>query len=128
MRYAGLDWLRVLPEAELPAGERRIIERNDFDLLLIRTNRAIYAINNACPHLHLPLKDSELIEPDVIVCRWHESRFDLKTGEVRAWCALLNADGTAKGFEFVGNVSKNRSPLRSFPARIAEGSIWVALD
>jgi hypothetical protein len=34
MRYAGLDWLRVLPEAELPMGERIIVTRDDFDLLL----------------------------------------------------------------------------------------------
>jgi class 3 adenylate cyclase/nitrite reductase/ring-hydroxylating ferredoxin subunit len=128
MRYAGLDWLRVLPEAELPMGERIIVTRDDFDLLLIRTTQAIYALNNACPHLHLPLKDSEIIEPEVIVCRWHESRFDLKTGEVRAWCAALNPDGSPKGFEFVGDVSKNRTPLKPFPARIADGFVWVALD
>lgn len=128
MHYAGLDWERVLPEAELPVGERRIVERDDLDLLLIRTGRAIYALNNACPHLHLPLKDSEIIEPEVLVCRWHESHFDLKTGEVRAWCPALNPDGTPKGFEFAGDVSKNRTPLRPFPARIADGYVWVALD
>jgi class 3 adenylate cyclase/nitrite reductase/ring-hydroxylating ferredoxin subunit len=128
MHYAGLDWLRVLPEAELPVGEHRVVERDEFDLLLIRTSREIYALNNACPHLHLPLKDSEVVEPNVIVCRWHESRFDLKTGEIRAWCAALNSDGTPKGFEFAGNVSKNRTPLRPFPARIADGFVWVALD
>jgi nitrite reductase/ring-hydroxylating ferredoxin subunit len=128
MHYAGLDWLRVLPEAELPMGERRTIERDDFDLLLIRTSGAIYALNNACPHLHLPLKDSDVNELDEIVCRWHGSQFDLKTGEIRAWCAALNPDGSPKGFEFVGDVSKNRTPLSPFPVRIADGYIWVALD
>jgi class 3 adenylate cyclase/nitrite reductase/ring-hydroxylating ferredoxin subunit len=128
MHHAGLDWLRVLPEADLPVGARRIVERDDFDLLLIRTQRAIYALNNACPHLRLPLKDSEVIEPDVIVCRWHESHFDLKTGEIRAWCPALNPEGTPNGYEFLGNVSKNRAPLRPFPTRIAEGFIWVSLD
>lgn len=118
----------MLPEAVLPVGERRIIERDDFDLLLIRTARAIYAMNNACPHVHLPLKDSEVNEHDVIVCRWHESQFYLKTGEIRAWCAALNPDGTAKGMEILGNVSKNRAPLKPFPVRIADGFIWEALD
>ena len=126
VRYAGLDWLRVLPEAELPIGEQRVIERDDFDLLLIRTNKAIYALNNACPHLNLPLNESEIIEPEVIVCRWHESHFDLRTGEVRVWCAALNPDGTPKGYEFLGNVSKNRRPLRPLPARISDGYVWVA--
>jgi class 3 adenylate cyclase/nitrite reductase/ring-hydroxylating ferredoxin subunit len=128
MRYAGQDWVRVLPEAELAEGEHKVVERAEFDLLLIRTRQAIYALNNACPHLHLPLKDSNVVEPDVLVCRWHESQFDLRTGEIRAWCTALNPDGTPKGFEFAGNVSKNRTPLKPYPARIADGFIWVALD
>lgn len=127
-RYAGVDWLRVLPEADLPVGQQRVVERDDFDLLLVRTKRAIYALNNACPHLHLPLNESEIVEPDVIVCRWHETHFDLRTGEVRLWCAALNPDGTPKGYEFLGNVRKNRAPLRPFPARIADGYVWVAFD
>jgi nitrite reductase/ring-hydroxylating ferredoxin subunit len=49
MHYAGLDWLRVLPEAELPIGGQRMIERDDLDILLVRTARAIYALCNACP-------------------------------------------------------------------------------
>lgn len=128
MHYAGLDWQRVLPVAELPVGGRKIIAHDDFDLLLIRTIGAIYALNNACPHLHLPLKDSEVTEPDVITCRWHGSQFDLKTGDIRAWCTALNPDGTASGNELVGDISKNRAPIRPFPARVADGFIWVALD
>lgn len=125
---AGLDWVRLLPEAELPVGERRVIERDDFDLLLIRTPRAVYALNNACPHLHLPLSDSSVTDEDVIVCRWHESRYALDSGEVLSWCPALNADGSPKGFEFVGNVSKNQQPLKPIPVRIDDGHIWVAID
>ncbi|MFO0997247.1 MAG: adenylate/guanylate cyclase domain-containing protein [Alphaproteobacteria bacterium] len=128
VRLAGLEWLRLLPAAELPVGGRKIIERDDFDLLLIHTPRGIYALNNACPHLHLPLKDSEVVDPDVIVCRWHESRFDLKTGEILSWCPALNPDGSPKGYEFAGNVRKNRTSLKPLPTRIADGYVWVAVE
>lgn len=127
-RFAGLDWVSVLPEAELPAGARKVVERDAFDLLLIRTASTVYATNNACPHLNLPLNDSEVTSDGVIVCRWHESNFDLETGEIRRWCTKLAEDGTSQGMEQLGNISKNQRPMTMYPARIADGAVWVALD
>ncbi|MFQ5961507.1 MAG: Rieske 2Fe-2S domain-containing protein, partial [Candidatus Methylomirabilales bacterium] len=123
---AGLEWTRVLSEGDLPVGGHRVVERQEFDLLLIRTKKNVYACNNACPHLHLPLKESKVVD-EAIVCRWHESRFDLATGEIKHWCAALEPDGTSKEMEYLGNISKNRHPLNVFPVRVAEGHIWVAL-
>ena len=127
-RYAGLDWVRVLDEAELPVGTRRVVELDEFDLLLIHTADRLHAINNACPHLMLPLNDSEVGDDGSITCRWHESCFDLETGEIRQWAGALAADGTALGHEEAGDVSKNRQSLSIFPVRVSEGSIWVSLE
>lgn len=127
-RFAGLDWVRLLDEADLPPGSRRIVERAECDILLIRTDNTIHAVNNACPHLNLPFNDSPLTGDGGITCRWHESCFDLDTGAIRAWGATLQADGTSEGMEGLGNVSKNRKPMVVFPARIADGGVWVALD
>ena len=33
-----------------------------FDLLLIWCGENIFAFNNACPHLHFPLRDSDVTE------------------------------------------------------------------
>ncbi len=120
--------MRVLNEAELPVGTHKVVELEGLDLLLIRTADRLHAINNACPHLHLPLNDSEVGDDGSITCRWHESCFDLETGEIRQWAAALAADGTSEGFEFAGDVSKNRQSLSIFPVRVSEGSIWVSLE
>ena len=127
-RYAGLDWVRVLNEAELPVGTRKVVELDEFDLLLIRTADRLHAINNACPHLMLPLNDSEVGDDGSITCRWHESCFDLETGEVTKWTEALSPDGRAVGQEYLGDVSKNQRPLSIFPVRVSEGSIWVSLE
>jgi nitrite reductase/ring-hydroxylating ferredoxin subunit len=127
-RFAGREWLRVLPDEELPAGGRKVIQLDPLDLLLIRADDRIFAINNACPHLHLPLSESEVTDDCTIVCRWHESRFDLRTGEILEWCPALHADGRPKGMEHVGDVSKNRSPLHPLAVRIHDRHIWVSLD
>ena len=127
-RYAGLDWMRVLDEAELPVGTHKVIELEELDLLLIRTADSLHAINNACPHLNLPLNDSEVGDDGSITCRWHESCFDLETGEITRWAAALAADGKPVGAEYLGDVSKNQRPLTIFPVRVSEGSIWVSLE
>lgn len=127
-RYAGLDWVKLIKEAELPVGARKVIERKEIDIQLIRTEDRIFAINNACPHLNLPLNDSEITEDGAIVCRWHQSHFDLETGEIRKWCDGLQDDGTSMGQEHLGNISKNKRPMTIIPVRIEDGNIWVALD
>lgn len=127
-RHAGLDWVRLLPEADLGVGERKVVERPELDILVIRTEDAIHAVNNACPHLNLPFNDSEVTTDGGIVCRWHQSCFDLATGEIRSWCEGLEADGTSQGMEKMGNVSKNRRPMTVLPTRVDDGDIWVALE
>ncbi len=126
--YAGLDWMPVLDDSELPVGTHKVVELEELDILLIRTADRLHAINNACPHLHLPLNDSEVGDDGSIICRWHESCFDLETGEIRQWAGALAADGTPVGQEHLGDVSKNRQSLKIFPVRVSEGSIWVSLE
>ncbi len=40
-----------------------------------------YAIDDTCPHALGPLSEGE-IEGGVVICPWHASEFDIKTGEV----------------------------------------------
>lgn len=141
-RFAGRDWTLLMEAAELPEGGHRVFEFQDFDLVLLRRAGQFFALNNACPHVNLPLfnRQDNLAEPEKLrpdesiteggelVCRWHQSRFDLASGEVLSWCKNLNEDGTSQGMEQLGDLSKNRCPLRLFPLHVAGGQIWAALD
>ena len=53
---------------------------------------------------------------------------DLQTGEVRDWATILNDDGTTTGWEFLGDVSRNRSRLQVYPCRVSGGFLWLALE
>ena len=143
-RYAGKTWTAVLNEDELPAAGRKLVEMEAFDLMVIRSGENVFAFNNACPHLHFPVGDSDVTEEGVLICKWHQSCFDLFTGGIKSWCPGLEPDGTMKDvrhpqlhhdgvirdvrLKLFGNVSKNRTPLTVFPARVNEGKIWVALE
>ena len=150
MRFAGKKWTRLLDENELAVNEWRIIALEDYDLVVARGADEYFAFNNACPHLHLPLFERRALaegtlgnyagtdtprpinswftEDRGIVCRWHTSCFDLQTGEVREWATRLQEDGTSPGWEFLGDISKNRSKLPVFACRVHDGYVWVALD
>ena|SRR5215475_312853 len=99
-----------------------------FDLLLIRAGEKLFAINNACPHLRLPLIGSDLTEDSILVCKFHQSCFDMLTGDIKVWCPGLDPDGSANHpmLKPLGNISKNRTPLTVFPVRVDEGRVWVA--
>ena len=141
-RFAGRDWTLLMNASDLRDGGHEVFAFDDFDLVLLRREGQFFAFNNACPHVNLPLfnRHDKLAEPDKLrpdestsdgtelVCRWHMSRFDLSTGEVISWCDALKEDGTPEGMEMVGDISKNRCPLRLFPVHVASGEVWVALD
>jgi class 3 adenylate cyclase/nitrite reductase/ring-hydroxylating ferredoxin subunit len=150
MLYAGKKWVRVFAEDELATGDRRILRFDDFDVVIVRGDNGHYAFNNACPHLHLPLYEprnvaegdlgyfpgtqtprpaNSTITDDLgVICRWHHSCFDLQTGDVRDWATRLQDDGTSPGWEFLGDISKNRTKLTVYPCRVHDGYLWIALE
>jgi class 3 adenylate cyclase/nitrite reductase/ring-hydroxylating ferredoxin subunit len=149
MRFAGRQWTRLAGQDEIGDGERRVLELEGFDLVVVRKGEKYFALNNSCPHMHLPFfekrdpdktgalrsptgrvlpRDSRLTDDLGLVCRFHESCFDLQTGEARTWAPTLQGDGTSKGWEFLGDVSKNRAPIKPLPCLVKDGFLWVALD
>lgn len=65
-------------------------------------------------------RDSRLTDDFGLICRWHETCFDLQTGEARNWLPKLQADGTSPGWEFLRDISKNRAPMKSLPWLVNE--------
>jgi len=150
VQFAGKQWIRVFAEDELAVNEWRIVALENYDVVVLRGDDGYHAFNNACPHLHLPLFErralaegglgnyggtdtprpihSTFTEDRGVVCRWHHSCFDLQTGEVRDWATRLEEDGTSAGWEFLGDISKNRTKLKVYACRIHDSYLWVALD
>ena len=114
-----MSWTKVLTADELSSGDRKVVKVGDKKILIINNNGEFHAVNNACPHLKLPLKKGQLTEDGAIVCPFHRSAFDLCTGEVKNWSPWPPV---------VGNVLGKISPeqkLSVFSTRIEDGSIWV---
>lgn len=74
-------YVPVLKEDELSYGEMRRVEAGGAGILLSRARDGrVCAIAATCNHFSGPLQEGER-EGDTVVCPWHNSRFDLCTGQ-----------------------------------------------
>ena len=57
-----------------------MIEFNDRQILLANVDGKYFALSNVCTHEEGPL-DQGLLHGYEVECPWHQSRFDLRSGE-----------------------------------------------
>lgn len=76
------DFVPVLDEAELEGDALRLADVDGVPVLLARTSDGeVCALADTCTHLGGPLHEGSR-EGDAVVCPWHGSCFDLRTGAV----------------------------------------------
>jgi nitrite reductase/ring-hydroxylating ferredoxin subunit len=117
-----MNWVKILPEAALEQDARQVVKVGQRHILLLKHEGQIYAVDNTCPHMRLPLQKGKVTEDCAIVCPWHHSAFDLQTGDVKEWSPWPPGVGAV-----LGMISRSKA-LPVFPTRVEEGSIWVGLE
>jgi nitrite reductase/ring-hydroxylating ferredoxin subunit/uncharacterized membrane protein len=76
------EFVPVLDEGELEQGELRRVEVEGVGVLLSRSSAGeVCAIAATCNHFSGPLEQGDR-QGDTVVCPWHNSRFDVCSGEV----------------------------------------------
>lgn len=92
--------------ASLPPGKGRTVEVKGQKLALFNVGGTFYAIENACPHRAGPL-GAGYVEGNEVYCPLHGWAFDLRSGA----CP-----------------TRPDRPVKTFPTRVADGKVWVAVD
>jgi nitrite reductase/ring-hydroxylating ferredoxin subunit len=116
-----MSWTKVLAQDELPTDGRKVVKVEQRAILLLNHNNQIYAVENSCPHMKLPMRKGKITEDGAIVCPFHRSAFDLATGNPVKWTPFPPGVG-----KLLGMISTEKS-LAVFPTRVEEGSIWVEM-
>ncbi|WP_287129269.1 Rieske (2Fe-2S) protein [Candidatus Cyanaurora vandensis] len=116
-----MNWVKVLPQSELTPDARKVVTVGQRKILLLQHGGQVYAMDNGCPHLKLPLKGGK-IQDGALVCPFHRSAFDLKTGNVKAWSTFPPLVGS-----LLGAISTEK-PLTVYPVRMEGGSIAVGVE
>jgi nitrite reductase/ring-hydroxylating ferredoxin subunit/uncharacterized membrane protein len=77
------DWTPVLADEDLPEDSPVLAQAGETDILVYRNSGDICAIHNVCSHRGGPLHEGRIdAEARTVTCPWHDSEFDLRTGEV----------------------------------------------
>lgn len=92
--------------AELWEGEKLAVTVSGRPLLLVHLNSVVYAYENRCAHLGVPMSVGRL-EGDTLVCPAHEWKYDAHNGH------CLNPLG---------------KKLKRFPVQVRDGEILVDLE
>jgi nitrite reductase/ring-hydroxylating ferredoxin subunit len=113
-----MGWTKACAVDALTPGARQVVNVGDRKVLVLNEGGTLYAVDNACPHLKLSMKKGKVVGGN-IVCPWHRSSFDLKSGEVANWTPFPPLVGKALG------AMSPPKPLAVFPTRVEDGSVWV---
>ncbi|MEQ9271356.1 Rieske (2Fe-2S) protein [Marinobacter salarius] len=100
-------WCDVLAIEELPQGHQRCRNVNGRKLLLLHTEKGLYALENRCPHADFPLYGGR-VEANAIRCPSHGARFNLDDGEPLQ--------------------SSHIGPAKTYPVMRRDGRVLVQID
>ena len=77
------EWTPVLAESEMKEDTPVLARAGEVDVLVYRGSKGLCAIANKCSHRGGPLNEGTVNrDRNSVVCPWHDSEFDLCTGEV----------------------------------------------
>lgn len=92
------EYRPVIPLARLHEGHGTAVTVDGIEIALFLRNGVIFAVENLCPHQHIPVLAEGELEGTVLSCPMHGWRFDLATGKcVHASCSLRRFDVRLEG-------------------------------
>lgn len=73
------SWILAANDNEIKEGKMKPVTADGKQVLLIRKDGQIFAIENRCPHMNCPLQGGTL-QDYMIKCPCHSWTFDIRTG------------------------------------------------
>ena len=84
-----MAWVEALPADALDVNEMQQVRlESGKKIALIHLDDGIYAIDDTCSHAEASLAEGEIIS-DNVKCPLHGAEFDVRTGEVKSFPAVV---------------------------------------
>eukprot|EP00741_Cyanophora_paradoxa_P002089 tig00000551_g2025.t1 len=128
------SWFQVAEVEGFQEGLNRIAleteNRTAFSgnaIFVMKEGGEFYALDANCSHMKFPLITGK-VQENCIKCPLHGSRFDIDTGEAKAWCTFppdpLHQSVVPKigGFN---NGTATPKDIRTYPTKIVGGFVYV---
>ena len=104
---ANTHWIDALSTADLPTDDVKGVIVAGRDIAIYTVGDAVYATDNLCTHGHARLCDG-FLDGHEIECPLHQGKFDVRDG--RPACDPVT------------------EAVRSYPVKIEDGRVFLALD
>ncbi len=86
---ATADYIAVATTDELPNGARKLLEIDGKPIAVFNIAGAYYAVADVCSHDDGPVAEGDLVSDYEIECPRHGARFDVRTGKVLSFPAIV---------------------------------------
>lgn len=119
--------LDIGPSAVAQTGSLTPVAAGCQRLLLTRIDGRPYAFSQACPHLGFSMARATL-SGSTIMCPWHGSTFDCRTGENLDWvCAFAGVPMPRWSHAMIA-LGKKPSPMTTLQVEERAGRLFVSLS
>lgn len=102
-----MGWVKAANSDDLSEGEIQSVDISDKEIMLVKKDGKIYALDRICTHERADLSMGFLGE-NYVTCPLHLSQFEIDTGKA------LNPPA--------------EEPLKSYKVKIQENAIYVMLE
>jgi nitrite reductase/ring-hydroxylating ferredoxin subunit len=108
----------------LSDGKPLCVKTGTLNILLVRKDDAVYAIENRCPHLGVSMARGKVVG-DEIVCPFHGSRFDIRTGENTDWVSAIAGRRIPGWTSSLLSFGKKPQSIRTYAVTIAGSDVFI---
>jgi NAD(P)H-dependent nitrite reductase small subunit len=75
-----VEFVKVARASDIPERRNKVIHLGNEQIALWHANGRFYAINNVCPHQHIPALHKGILNGDKVTCPMHGWTYSLETG------------------------------------------------
>ncbi len=116
----------VATASQVKEGELLAANVEGQKVMLTRVDGQVYALENKCPHLGMPLASSKVCDK-AVTCRWHGAIFDLKTGQNIKWVNSVVGIPLPEWSHQVLSIGKQAQGLKTYPVTEREDEISIEI-
>lgn len=123
--------VRVGSLSDFPDGGLTGVAAGGHRLIVAREGDQVHIARNRCPHLGLSLTRGPgglKYEDGVVQCPWHNSRFNVSTGENLDWVSGFAGRRVPAWSRSVISLGRRPRGLDTMSATVREGDVYVTVD
>ncbi len=115
---------------DFPTGELVAVDADGTSVVVVHDGDTFCSAQNRCPHLGLSLTKGpggKSYEEGVVQCPWHNSRFELCSGENLDWATGFAGRHIPRWSQRMVAMGRKPSPLTTFPVVVDGEDVLIEL-